>query len=135
MQMAIRAVVIELLIILTAFKFMAHLSMKKVLLILEKLRQRLDNSRSAMIDKAICFWLKRQQEEELVKKIASEKDAMKKERFKIELLEVRGFRLELDKIKIRLEAVISVMPKSLLGGGAEASSPVVAKPAVSSPGP
>ena len=35
---------------------------------LEKLRHRLGISRSAMIDKAICFWLKRQQEEELVKK-------------------------------------------------------------------
>lgn len=35
---------------------------------LEKFRRRLGISRSAMIDKAVCFWLKRQQEEELVKK-------------------------------------------------------------------
>lgn len=47
---------------------MTYLSMKKVLLILEKLRQRLGLFRSAIIDKAISFWLKRQQEEELVKK-------------------------------------------------------------------
>ncbi len=35
---------------------------------LEKLRQRLGLSRSAIIDKAISFWLKRQQDEELIKK-------------------------------------------------------------------
>jgi len=35
---------------------------------LEKFRQRLGISRSAIIDKAISFWLKRQQDEELIKK-------------------------------------------------------------------
>lgn len=34
---------------------------------LEKFRRRLGISRSAMIDKAISFWLKRQQDEELIK--------------------------------------------------------------------
>jgi len=36
--------------------------------LLEKIRHRLGISRSAMIDKAVCFWLKRRQDEELVKK-------------------------------------------------------------------
>jgi metal-responsive CopG/Arc/MetJ family transcriptional regulator len=36
--------------------------------LLEKIRQRLGISRSAMIDKALYFWLKRRQEEELIKK-------------------------------------------------------------------
>ena len=35
---------------------------------LEKFRRRLGISRSAIIDKAIIFWLKRQQDEELIKK-------------------------------------------------------------------
>nr|MBU1327697.1 hypothetical protein [Candidatus Omnitrophota bacterium] len=34
---------------------------------IEKFRKRLGISRSAMIDKAISFWLKRQQDEELIK--------------------------------------------------------------------
>ncbi|HAZ10461.1 MAG: hypothetical protein Q7O04_06575 [Candidatus Omnitrophota bacterium] len=34
---------------------------------LEKFRRKLGISRSAMIDKAISFWLKRQQDEELIK--------------------------------------------------------------------
>lgn len=73
---------------------------KQEYLFLEKLRQRLGISRSAIIDKAISFWLKRQQEEELVKKYEDSyrkkpenvSEIMAREKAGMEALEEGGWR-------------------------------------------